>query len=210
MNQNIYDEIKRRILFFEYQPGAMLNEKKLANEFGVSRTPVREVFLRLEWEKLINIMPRAGMMVTKLEVQLLRDVFQMRVPLEGLVGKLAVTQISEGQLMEMKELKAECEKLHGSNDYGALVDIDLKLRKIISTAANNQSLEEIADLLYNQTLRVWFFVFNKTDFPGLIQSEINEIAEAIQVFSEADPAKAEQFRHRMIGDAMTRVRDIFG
>lgn len=209
MNQNIYDEIKRRILFFEYQPGQMLNEKRLATEFGVSRTPVREVFLRLEWEKLVTIMPRAGIMVTRVEFQQLRDVFQIRIPLEGIIGKLAATQMTEEHLSEMKKLKTECEKIYDTKDFGLLVDIDLKFREILSTAANNPSLKEVTDGLYNQTQRLWYLAFNKTDYPEIVKAEVDEINEAIQIFSEEDPAKAEEFRQRMILGAMNRVRDIF-
>lgn len=209
MNQDIYSEIKRRILFFDYLPGDMLNEKQLASEFGVSRTPVREVFLRLEWEKLISIMPRAGMIVTKLEFQQLRDVFQIRIPLEGIIGKLAATRVTESDLVAMESLKTECEMIHGSKNFSGLVNIDLRFREILTKAANNQSLKEVADSLYDQTQRVWFFVFNETNFPKVIQAEIDEIDEAIQIFSEGDPVKAEEFRQRMIIDAMARIRDIF-
>jgi len=57
MNQQIYQKILNRILFFEYVPGQILNENALANEFGLSRTPLRDVLSRLEWEQLVKIIP---------------------------------------------------------------------------------------------------------------------------------------------------------
>jgi DNA-binding GntR family transcriptional regulator len=51
MNREIYRTIKDRILFLEYKPGQILNENTLAEEFGVSRTPLREVLSRLVWAR---------------------------------------------------------------------------------------------------------------------------------------------------------------
>lgn len=58
MNIEIYTQIKDRILYMDYKPGEILNEKSLAEEFGVSRTPLREILTRLEWEKLVRVLPR--------------------------------------------------------------------------------------------------------------------------------------------------------
>ena len=210
MNNTIYDEIKRRILFFQYEPGQMLNEKKLSEEFGVSRTPVREIFLKLEWEKLVTIMPRAGIMVTKVDFQELHDVYQVRLNLSYTLGKMAATRITEQQIDEMKRLRDECLELTDTSDYRRLVGIDLRLRKIISTAANNKSLAEITDYLYNQTQRFWFMVFNKVDFNLLINDEVKEIEEGIKVFTERDPEKAGEYRRRMIEQSMEQIVRMFG
>jgi len=210
LNNTIYDEIKRRILFFQYEPGQMLNEKKLSEEFGVSRTPVREIFLKLEWEKLVTIMPRAGIMVTKVDFQELHDVYQVRLNLSYTLGKMAATRITEQQIDEMKRLRDECLELTDTSDYRRLVGIDLRLRKIISTAANNKSLAEITDYLYNQTQRFWFMVFNKVDFNLLINDEVKEIEEGIKVFTERDPEKAGEYRRRMIEQSMEQIVRMFG
>ena len=210
MNKNIYNEIKRRILFFEYPPGDMLNEKGLAVEFGVSRTPVREAFLRLEWDKLVVIMPRAGIMVTRVEFQQLRDIFLIRVPLEGLIGRLAATQITSGQLSDMKVLKARCEKILETNNREELVGVDLDLRGILSTAANNQSLQEVSDHLYCQTQRLWALIFDRAIFPTIVQAEVDEIVQTIEVLTEGAPRKAEEFRRQVIIDHVNRVGKFFG
>lgn len=210
MNAEIYNEIKKRILFFEYEPGEMLNEKRLAQEFGVSRTPVREVFLKLEWEKLVTIMPRAGIMVTKVDFQQLHDVFHIRLMLATSIGALAAKNITDEHIEKMKALRDDCKSIAETNDYRNLVDIDLKFRDIISTAAGNDPLKELTDSLYNQTQRLWFMVFKKIDFPTLVQEEVEEIEEGIRIFSERDPELAGLYRKRMIEQAMDRIVRIFG
>ncbi len=57
MNQNIYRKLRERIIFLEYEPGHILKEQVLAKEFGVSRTPLRTVLFRLEWEHLVKSCP---------------------------------------------------------------------------------------------------------------------------------------------------------
>lgn len=210
MKKDIYGEIKRRILFFEYQPGEMLNEKAIATEFGVSRTPVREVFLKLEWDKLVTIMPRAGIMVSKVEFQQLRDVFLIRIPLEGLIGRLAATQITSQQLTDLQNLKAKCAAILETSDREELVKVDLELRNILSQAANNQSLQEVSDHLYYQTQRLWSLIFDRTIFPAIVEAEIDEIDQTIKILSEGDPDKAEEFRRKIIINHMDRVKHFFG
>ena len=127
----IYKEIKNRILFMQYAPGQLLNEKVLADEFSVSRTPLREVLYRLEWDKLVTIMPRAGAIVTQIEFQKLRDVFQIRIAIEGLIGRLASERITDDQLTEIRNIQEECKNLPADETIRQFMNIDIKFRKVL-------------------------------------------------------------------------------
>lgn len=59
-NEEIYNILKRRIIELKYEPGEVLNEVDLAEEFGISRTPIRKVFQQLTTDKLLNVIPRVG------------------------------------------------------------------------------------------------------------------------------------------------------
>ena len=83
MNPEIYEILKDRILFMEYRPGHILNEKVLAEEFKMSRTPLREVLMRLEWDMLVRILPRTGALVTEIEFYLMMNTYQVRFEVEG-------------------------------------------------------------------------------------------------------------------------------
>ena len=89
MNKEIYQLIKDRIIKGIYEPSQLINEKQLINELGVSRIPVRESLARLEWEKLVTIVPRAGAIVSPIELGLIREVYQIRILIEGFIGRLA-------------------------------------------------------------------------------------------------------------------------
>lgn len=206
MRLDIYSTIKRRILYLEYSPGQILNENVLAEEFGVSRTPVREALYKLEWEKLITIMPRTGAMITQVEFQKLRDVYQIRIIVEGLLGRLAAEKISKDQIQELENLKEQLRKAKAPEE---LIDTDMKFREVLNASANNSILKEISDYLYNLTLRVWYLVFDNNNLSGELQEGINEYEKMIEVLSKRDPQEAENLRQKIIIGYVERIKDRF-
>ena len=209
MNKKIYQEIKDRILFMEYEPGKVLNEKELAKEFGVSRTPVREAILRLEWEKLVEIIPRGGVFVTKIEFQALRDIFLIRVYIEGLIGRLAANNITNNGLNEIRKLRKECEDTKNSSDPKKLIKIDIRLREIIYRIVNSRDLSELSEYLYCRTLRIWYSVFSKIGFYKEVEIQIREIDGILHIFSRKDPQKAEEYSRKIMLKHIERVKKYF-
>ena len=209
MKYEIYQKIKERILILEYAPGEFINEKTLVDEFGISRTPLREVLFRLEWDKLVTIMPRAGALVTQIEFQKLRDVFQIRVAIEGLIGRLASERITDDHLREIRNIQEECKNLPADENIRQFMNIDIKFREVLNNSADNPTLKEISDYLYNQTMRVWYMVFEKNNFSTEVKEEMKEIEETIEVLSQKDPQKAEKFRRNVIINYVERVKNKF-
>lgn len=209
MNTGIYGELKNRILFFDYEPGQMLNEKAIAAEFGVSRTPVREVLLRLEWERLVTIIPRAGIMVSKVEFQQLGEVFQTRAPLEGLLARLATLQITDDHITRLEETRELCRQILTSKSQRALLEVDIRFRNIIHQAANNVSLREVSDYLYYQTQRLWHLIFYKTNFAVLVEEELEYMDRTTEIFKKGDADEARKYREEVIYMALNRLRTIF-
>jgi len=74
----IYQKLKNQIILLEYQPGAIMREKELMAAYGVSRTPIREAFMRLEMDGLVRIVPNMGTFVEDVSFQQLKDVFETR------------------------------------------------------------------------------------------------------------------------------------
>ena len=143
MNKKIYNTIKQRILNLHYEPGQSLNQKELAAELGVSQTPIREIFLRLEWEKFVTILPRIGIHVTKIDFKELKEVYRTRILIEGELGRLAAQNISDEQLAEMKKLLEFCKKIKGEQTRDKLVEVDKKFRDILFSAANCSTTVEM-------------------------------------------------------------------
>jgi DNA-binding GntR family transcriptional regulator len=198
MNEKIYHTIKQRILSLHYEPGQSLNQKELAAELGVSQTPIREIFLRLEWEKLVTILPRIGIHVTKIDFKELKEVYRTRILIEGELGRLAARNISDEQLAEMKKLLESCKKINGEQTREKLVELDKKFRVILFSAAKSGILQEISELLYSQTLRAWHLTFDESDIQSEVEMETKEIKATIATLAKREPNAAQQLRREVI------------
>jgi DNA-binding GntR family transcriptional regulator len=209
MNKNIYNTIKQRILNLQYEPGQSLNPKELANELGVSQTPIREAFLRLEWEKLVIILPRTGIHVSKIDFKELKEIYRTRILIEGELGRLVAQNISDAQLAEMKKLLDSCKKINGECTRMKLVELDNKFRDILFNAANSSPLQEISEHLYNQTLRVWHLTFDESDVLSEVKMESKEIEETIAAFAKREPNNAQKLRKEVILNWAGRLHKYF-
>ncbi|MHB8767354.1 MAG: GntR family transcriptional regulator [Deferrisomatales bacterium] len=209
MDREIYAAIRDRILFMEYAPGQILNEKALSEEFGTSRSPIRDVLGRLEWEQLVRVIPRTGTMVAEIELRKMMEVYQVRVELEGLVGRLAAEQITEGHLQQIGALAQECRRLPAQRDRRALIGVDMKFRDVLYDAANNQQLKELSYQLWSLTLRVWYSFFDRSDWKVEVEGMLREIEETREVLTRRDPHEAEAIRQGYLLKFLERIRGKF-
>ncbi|MBW1783661.1 MAG: GntR family transcriptional regulator [Deltaproteobacteria bacterium] len=82
LRDQVYDILKRRIIFREIESGKKINEEELAKSLGVSRTPIRETLVRLEHEGIVEIIPRRGAYVVSQSIEKVIDLLQVREVLE--------------------------------------------------------------------------------------------------------------------------------
>ena len=90
--------LQARVLSGELPSGARLRQEALAEEFGVSRTPVREALRKLQAHGLVDLEPNRGALVRALSAREIRDAYEVRAELEGLAAELAGGRISHEQL----------------------------------------------------------------------------------------------------------------
>jgi DNA-binding GntR family transcriptional regulator len=95
--------LQARILSGEIASGARLRQEALADEFGVSRTPVREALRKLEATGLIELRPHRGALVRHPTTREIREAYEVRAELEGLAAELAATRIQDAQLDRLRE-----------------------------------------------------------------------------------------------------------
>jgi len=207
LNQKIYDVILDRILYGGYPAGKILNEQTLADEFSISRTPLRKVLFRLEWEQLLRIVPRTGAIVTEIEFHKMRHVFQIRAELEDLAGRLAAENINKTHLDSIKKLVQACKKLAKMpQNSKKLIELDLKYRDILYEAADNPILKDQSQYLYHLTLRLTATLFNTGDWSDLVQMSHDEYKEIHQALTEKDVKKAGDLRRKWLGLHLDRIK----
>ena len=149
---NIYDSLKDRITLLDYEPGQLIREKDLMEEFQVSRTPVREALIRLQSDELVRIVPSSGTFVTEVSFLQLRDTFEVRAHLISLAGELAAMRITHDELLQLDKF---IQDLKNASDTKAIMRLDLEIHSLINQATRNAVLAKILGNLRNQTVRIW-------------------------------------------------------
>jgi len=177
VNKEIYTELKKRIVFLDYKPKQLLNIKELAKEFGVSPMPVREVLILLENEKLIHIIPNNGIYVNDISFQELKDVFEIRLFLVGLAGKLAAQRVTLEELNKMKEL---LKKIKQEKDRRKLIQLDAEFHDLVNCSTKNQALAETLKRLRNQIGRLWFFAKENDAYSQQIPEDFEELIKRLE------------------------------
>jgi DNA-binding GntR family transcriptional regulator len=195
-----------------YAPGEILNETTLAEEFGTSRGPLRDVLKRLEWKKLVITMPRLGTQVTEIDFQKIIQVFQIRFDIEALAARLACENASREHIDQIQKLIDRLNQIPHDGKKGAgekFIGIDFLFRDILYEAAQNAILKEISDFLYHLTLRVHLLTFNKGNFSRLAPLFLNEMQEFQAVFANGNIEKAGQIRKRYLKEYLEKVKSLF-
>ncbi len=100
--EQVFERLENDILTGKYQRGEILTELKLVTDLGVSRTPVREALHRLEQEHIIEITPK-GILILGVTEQDLKDIFAVRLRIEGMASYFAAQNMTAEQLVELKE-----------------------------------------------------------------------------------------------------------
>src|SRR5262245_27672557 len=95
--------LQARILSGEIASGTRLRKEALADEFGLSRTPVREALRKLESTGLIELRPNRGALVRHPTAREIREAYEVRAELEGLAAQLAAARIQDAQLDRLRE-----------------------------------------------------------------------------------------------------------
>ena len=143
-------EVRRRIIAGEISPGVNISEIAIADEFGVSRTPVRETFKQLQTEGLVEIRPRVGTFVTTPSRREITELFEMKELLEGAAARLLAQRgrVPEVDLLEENLRQADAAvSADDKNRYAELVE---EFHNLLITGSDNSKLESFYRMLMNQ------------------------------------------------------------
>ena len=201
VNKEIYKELKKRIVFLDYKPKQVLSIKELAKEFGVSPIPIREVLILLENEKLVHIIPNNGIYVTDVSFQELKDVFEVRLFLIGLSGRLAAERITPEELNKLKGL---LEKIKQEKDRKKLIQLDAEFHDLVNYSTKNQTLAETLKRLRNQIGRLWFFAKENDSYSAQIPLDFEELLKA---FENKDQNKSEEIIRNHVLNFIKQVKE---
>ena len=106
----LYEDLKRHILTMELDPDELLDEAALTAQYGLSRTPVREIFQRLAGEGYLEIVEKRGVRVIPMSHSTLRNFFLVAPMIYAATGRLAVQHYKPAQLKALKETQKRFRK----------------------------------------------------------------------------------------------------
>ncbi|MGL4914601.1 MAG: GntR family transcriptional regulator [Romboutsia sp.] len=203
----VFENLREAILEGKLKPGQRLMEVQLAEQLGVSRTPVREAIRKLELEGLVIMLPRKGAYVANMSLKDILDVLEIRASLEGLAASLAAERISAEDIKKLENIAKEFEKSADSSDVEELLKKDVEFHECIFKATNNKRLHQLINSLWEQVYRFRVTYISDYDSSVNIISEHKLILEAIKKgdtdmakkYAREHIEKAEQF---MIEKAM--------
>jgi len=139
----IFDKIREDILNDKYTPGEKIVEAKLAEEIGVSRTPVREALKQLELDGLVENIPNRGVIVKGVSKQDIYDIYTIRIAIEGIAAQWSVERMTEEELRNLEEVYELMEFYTDRNDLDKIFELNTKFHEIIYTSTNSRYLEHV-------------------------------------------------------------------
>ena len=139
LRESVFETLRNAIVDGRLAPGERLTEIQLAEELGVSRTPVREAIRKLELEGLAGMLPRRGAFVTPMSLQDLVDFMEIRRVLEGLAAELAVRNATDADIQKMKRTNNYFEEAAIANDEAGIIDHDIAFHEALYNASGNKN-----------------------------------------------------------------------
>ena len=174
--ERIYCELRDRICLLTYPPGTVLSEGALAKELGISRTPIRRVFHRLEFMGLVTIKNGVGTIVTDIDLKTFKQIYDLRKRLAELMGELSPVEITPDYIAKIDELLDRTRNLAdkiGAFDELALIANDLQ--QLLSDLTGNAPLCEITELMYYRVARIWCTFLPQFGWEQAHAGQINEL-----------------------------------
>lgn len=152
----VFQTLRKAILTGELKPGERLMEIHLAEQLGVSRTPIREAIRKLELEGLVTNLPRRGALVAEISERGLKDVLEVRRSLDSFCAELACERITEDEKEALKRACAEFEQAVKNQDVTLIAKADVDFHDIIVASTGNDRLVAILNNLAEQIYRYRF------------------------------------------------------
>lgn len=186
----VFNTLRKAILTGELQPGERLMEIHLANQLGVSRTPIREAIRKLELEGLVIMIPRRGAEVAQITEKDLKDVLEVRRALDALCAELACDRITDEEKFQLKKACTEFENATATKDVTTIAAADVKLHDIIVAATGNKRLIQLVNNLSEQMYRYRFEYIKDENQHNNLVAEHRMIYEGIVKHDKEKAAQA--------------------
>ncbi|WP_303857850.1 GntR family transcriptional regulator [Aminicella lysinilytica] len=160
LREIVYEQLKRQILTGQITPGTRMMEVDLADEMGVSRTPVREAIRKLEKEGLVVIEPRRGAYASDISVKDMVDTLEVREDMEGLAAYLAAQKITPEETKELMDITQGYSNAINDGDMESIIHYDEAFHRRIVALSGNKTLIQLSETVQELALRFRYLYYD--------------------------------------------------
>lgn len=200
----VYEEIKKRIMDGVYHPSESLTEMTLAADFGVSRNTVKKALLMLERENLVVIEESKRARVRSFSIDEMLQYLALRELVEGFIARLAVVSMTEADLAEMRAIYAEMRRCHEAHELMEYSRNNWKFHDVIYRACPNRPAVEMVMSIKNQFRR---YNVRTILVKGRDEKSIAEHAAILAALEKRDADEAERCIRLHIANMSAVIRD---
>ncbi len=203
MGEEIFVSLRKDILRSDLAPGERLIEEKIAARFGASRTPVREAFLRLEREGLVQRRDKGGFVVGAVVLEDMEEIMDMRAVLEGHAAARAARRATPELVKRLQEALDRYEEAMAANDVPGMVALNTEFHDLLYQASGSQRLKAII-----QELRDYFYRFRRhiLGLSDMSRRSHEDHVRMVQAIAQGDDRSAEELTREHISRARHKLR----
>jgi DNA-binding GntR family transcriptional regulator len=206
LTEKAYNAIKNGILCNELEEGSFLSQADVMRRYGIGRTPFREACNRLHHEQLLEVVPRRGYLVSEISFRSVREIFEVRVILEGVSAELAALRASQENIHELEEIARRSWSFADSDSrHRELVRTNTEFHHCIARMGHNRELLRLITGLLERMERLSYLelrsrTVTRTDTRSLHKPILDAIKQRRPVAA----------REAMLQDIMQGQIDILG
>jgi len=190
--QEVAERLRQRIFAHELLPGTWVDEQKLAEQYGISRTPLREALKVLASEGLVILKPRRGCYVTEISPQDLDDIFPLIALLEGRCAAEAVAKMTPADLEQLTAIHERLELSAREERIADFFEANQEFHKTIQELANNRWLLQVIQDL-RKVLKL--SRLHSLSLEGRLQQSLEEHRTILAALKTGDAPRVEKAMH---------------
>ena len=205
-NQLVYEELKKAIISGALSPGASLVERDLAEQMGVSRTPVHAAINKLESEHLVFRLPNKRVVVAEISLEDLVQLYTIRGNLEALAAKWAMPHMTRATFNAMRNNISRMSQYGRAGDQERVAQLNVAFHRCILDAGSSWYLSMFMDKIYDA---VRLFRVHSAYLPGRVEAVIMDHENILQAFENRDEEAAIHHLTSHVKGALHTLIDLY-
>ncbi len=191
-----YERVKQRILDNKYYPGFQALEHEVAQDLGMSRTPVREALIRLKHEGLVEMIPRRGVRVVPVLAEDMQEIYDVLTSLESMAAELLARKKPDAMTLKpMRDATQAMEVALDNDDLDAWAEADEKFHRALIDLCGNGRLAQMANTVRDQGHRARMVTLRLREKPLASANEHEQVLRAIEK-GDWQTARDVHYNHR--------------